>query len=107
MRGLGKLGSKWSVSINYFSSHVTELGVRGGRKIVRARGDGGPQGNVAFYIQEDSHTHELTGTVTARAMPLCGSKPTSVSQKLSPIGNHSQILKKLVFIFSNGVSNHS
>ena len=44
----GPYNTKWDVSINSLLSGLRELCRRGGANIVRARGDGGHQGNKTF-----------------------------------------------------------
>lgn len=50
MRELGTLNPKQDVSNNSLPSGSRELGIRGGRKSVRDRGDEGYQGNRALSI---------------------------------------------------------
>lgn len=48
VRELGTLGHTWGFSIKSLPSGLIEPCGRGGRRIVKARGDGGHQGNEVF-----------------------------------------------------------
>lgn len=69
VRKFGTHHLKWDVSIQFLLSGLWELCRRGGRKILRTRGEGRCQGNEAFQTQQGWYTHELTETVAAHTEP--------------------------------------
>lgn len=105
MRDLGILSPKWDVFTKLLCSRLRELSGIKGRKIERASGDEGPQGNSECLLNTAGLTHMNSETVAA----CQESKPEGVSilkreldktQNLSPIDKCS--LRNLVF--SNGVT---
>lgn len=97
MRGLGTLSPKWDVFIKPLPLVLKKLCKGGGRKIVRAIGDGRHQGDSVFQTQQDWCTCELTETVEvsmgpAHVLAIRGPtpgrgsrhKPPCLTKKLSP-----------------------
>ena len=68
---MGDFNSKWEMSIKSLPSELSELMelCGGGEKILRARGDGGLQGNRVFLTQQGCHSYEPTETVLACTGP--------------------------------------
>lgn len=102
-RTLGTLSPKWDVFIKSLPLALKKLCKGGGRKIVRATGDGLHQGDSVFQTQQDWRTCELTETVGASMGPahvlaIWGStpgrgsrhKPQCLTKKLSPFGIYLQ-----------------
>lgn len=67
---LGIRNPKRHVSVKSLPSELTECCRKGGRKTVRARGDGGHQGNGAFWTQQGWGTYELRDWVSMHT--VCG-----------------------------------
>lgn len=66
VRDLGMFSPKWDVFIKSLTSGLRIIYKKGGRKIVRARGDGWHQGNSVFQAQQDWWT-ETVAAVTRPA----------------------------------------
>lgn len=60
---------------------------REGRKIGRASGNEGHQGNSTYQIKQDQYVHELTETVAAQA--ICKPHGPALREREVDVSSHS------------------